>query len=168
MNNPQKDINKKHKEILQKFIENTNIPNDYYNDYISLFSLFLSKSNPDYKYNYTYLNEKNEDFADFLKIVRDKKELLCSVNSDARTIFENLGINHTNIYISIDDFFEASADKEIKIIDNYSIIDANGDTKNSKITILNKSQKNKNRVLTLYASDVNRSKLEKLIKMFFK
>lgn len=166
MKNSQKTINEKYKEILLKFINSPNVPNDDYDEYVNLLSLFISKGNPNYKYNYTYLNDMHKELCHFLKVVRDKQNMLKSISVTVWEVFEELGLDHTNISISIDKFFEIN-NREIKIVDNYSISDAKRDIENSKITILDKSKNNKSNGITLDASDINIDKIGNLITLVF-
>lgn len=170
MDNNKQSIEKEYKTIILNFINDSGIPNKAYDEYVSLLSLFLSKWDPNYKYNYTYLKDMNKELCDFLSIAREKMENLKNINNVILKEFDKLKVDTSNICIYMDNFFEIK-NNTINLIDYYSIMDLKNPTYNSKITIMKVDKEEKIKLITLSISDIVNNqinKIDKIIKDVFK
>lgn len=172
MNNKDVNVESYYKSILKQFILDQNelkpIDRSYIERYIQLLSLFLSKGNPDYKYNYTYLIDMNEKLSKFIYNSKLKEKALRSLSIKIYNDFKKLKLNTLNIVVSVDNFIQINEKNEVEIVDNYSISNAKIDIKESIITISDINNKNKNVTLNISEFDaINNKKITNVIKIVF-
>lgn len=97
-------------EVLNSFVDellDNKISNDKFSIEIDLFSRFLSYTNPDYKYNSTYLRQYVDDFLQVSQMLQKKNKVY-------HEIFRELLLTGESFKLMIDRMFLAEYSSESK------------------------------------------------------
>lgn len=99
--------------FIEKIVSE-DIDNKAFEQHIDMFSIFLSYTNPDYKYNGTYLGQYIDDFITTIQKLKMKNE---KYNEIFMTL---IGLGY-RFEVLIDQVFFASYSKQVCVSENFVV-----------------------------------------------